>query len=276
MSDSNSDGQYGLAELLQVMARLRDRDTGCDWDLQQTYKSIAPSTIEEAYEVVDAIEREDFGHLREELGDLLFQVVFHSRLAEEDRHFSFGDVVDGLAAKLIRRHPHVFPDGTLESKRHPDDPSDQAAIVEAWEALKQKERKAKGVTGVLDDVPPGLPALTRAMKLQKRASVSGFDWPSIGGVIEQLEEELGELREAIAANDNDNMAEEAGDLLFAAVNLLRHLRLDPETVLRGGNAKFERRFRFIERELAKQGLHPQDADLASLEALWLAAKREGL
>lgn len=273
MSESRA---YQLQDLLEVMSRLRDPATGCNWDLQQSFQSIAPSTIEEAYEVVDAIERSDFNHLREELGDLLFQVIFYSQLASEEGRFSFNDVVNELSAKLVRRHPHVFPEGTLESRREPSKALDEVAIAKAWEAIKEGERAAKGSAGVLDDVPHTLPAMTRAAKLQKRASRCGFDWPDTGGVLQQVDEELQELKEAIAEQDKAAVAEEAGDLLFTVVNLLRHLKLDGETVLRAANRKFERRFSFIEQRLSEEGSSPEEADVAVMEKLWQAAKQSGL
>lgn len=276
MTQSHTLPDYDLRDLLTVMARLRDPDTGCDWDLQQSYRSIAPSTIEEAYEVVDAIERDDFVHLREELGDLLFQVIFYSQLATEEQRFSFDDVVQQLAAKLVRRHPHVFPAGTLESRRQPGKPADEQAIIKAWEAIKEEERSAKGATGVLADVPVALPATTRAAKLQKRASRCGFDWPDAAGVFRQLDEELRELKDAINEADQDSIAEEAGDMLFTAINLTRHLGLDAESVLRAANKKFERRFGFIEAQLAEQGLRPEPENLDQMENLWRAAKATGL
>ena len=274
--ESESPAKYDLHDLLKVMARLRDPKTGCNWDLQQSYRTIAPSTIEEAYEVVDAIERDDFVHLREELGDLLFQVIFYSQLALEEQRFSFDDVVQQLAAKLVRRHPHVFPAGTLESRREGDKPVDEQVIIKAWEAIKEEERSAKGATGVLADVPVTLPATTRAAKLQKRASRCGFDWSDVTGVFNQLDEELQELREAINDADQQGIAEEAGDLLFTAVNLTRHLGLDAESVLRAANAKFERRFNFIEKQLADNGLSPELENIEQMENLWQAAKRSGL
>lgn len=267
---------YQLQDLLEIMSRLRDPATGCSWDLQQNYRSIASSTIEEAYEVVDAIEQEDYRHLREELGDLLFQVIFYSQLAKEEERFKFEDVVSELSAKLVRRHPHVFPAGTLESRRDPGVPLDEKAIAKAWEAIKEEERVAKGAGGVLDDVPQALPAMTRAAKLQKRASRCGFDWPDTDGVFSQVDEELRELQEAVADADTDAVAEEAGDLLFSIVNLVRHLRLDGETVLRAANRKFERRFNYIEQRLAEEGSSPEQADVETMENLWRAAKRSGL
>ena len=265
-------GHYTLDDLLYLMSRLRQPETGCPWDLQQNYRSITPSTLEEAYEVVDAIEKADYAHLREELGDLLFQVVFYSRLGEEDGYFSFRDIVSELVDKLVRRHPHVFPDGTLHSRIEPGQARDEEAIKANWEALKSAERAAKGKRGILDDVPLSLPALSRAAKLQKRAAGFGFDWPDIAGVLAKIEEELGEVKAAMAAGDAGATAEELGDLLFAAVNLSRHLKRDPEALLRGGNRKFEQRFRYIENRAQEQGMSLQDLSLETMDAWWEEAK----
>lgn len=270
--------RYGVEDLLTLMSRLRDPKDGCPWDQEQNYRTIAPSTIEEAYEVVDAIERENYDHLREELGDLLFQVIFYSQLAQEEQRFGFADIVSELVTKLVRRHPHVFPDNTLESRADdvaPDVESD-AAIKARWEALKKEERAAKGQQGVLDDVPLNLPALTRAAKLQKRASQVGFDWPDISGVLDKIEEEVQELRQAIKESDSGAIKDEMGDLLFALVNCCRHLKVEPESSLRGTNRKFERRFHFIESSLQDLGLTPDSASLEQMDALWDQAKLAGL
>ncbi len=272
--------RYGVEDLLTLMSRLRDPKDGCPWDQEQSYRTIAPSTIEEAYEVVDAIERENYDHLREELGDLLFQVIFYSQLAQEEQRFDFSDIVSELVTKLVRRHPHVFPDNTLESRagdvdEHGKDESD-SAIKARWEALKKEERAAKGQRGVLDDVPLNLPALTRAAKLQKRASQVGFDWPEISGVLDKIEEEVQELRHAIKESDSAAIKDEMGDLLFALVNCCRHLKVEPESSLRGTNSKFERRFHFIESNLRDRGLTPDEASLEQMDALWDQAKLAGL
>ena len=267
--------RYSLDDLKTLMTRLRDPQTGCPWDVEQDYRSIAPSTIEEAYEVVDAIERENYEHLREELGDLLFQVIFYSEIATEEKRFSVDDVISDLVSKLIRRHPHVFPENTLESEASPDrSPEQERQIKQRWEALKLEERKAKGQTGLLDDVPLNFPGLTRAAKLQKRASSVGFDWPSIDGVVEKVEEELAEVKQAINDGDSKAVAEELGDLLFATVNVCRHTKVEPETALRGANQKFENRFRYIEAALAERGILPQDASLELMDALWDEAKEQ--
>ncbi|MGA0546303.1 nucleoside triphosphate pyrophosphohydrolase [Brevundimonas sp. VNH65] len=250
--------------LIAIMARLRNPDGGCPWDLAQTFQTIAPYTIEEAYEVADAIERGDMAELKSELGDLLFQVVFHARMAEEAGLFAFDDVAEAMSDKLTRRHPHVFADEAAK----PDSWSQKAR----WEDIKAEERKAKAQNGVLDDVPVGLPALARAAKLTKRAARVGFDWPSTDEVFDKLHEEVAELKVEIAAGDLDKAREEVGDLLFVVANLARKLEVEPEDALRGANAKFVRRFAFIEAELAKGGRTPDQSDLAEMDALWNAAK----
>ena len=253
-----------IDRLIQIMERLRDPDGGCPWDVAQTFATIAPYTIEEAYEVADAIERGDLDDLKGELGDLLFQVVFHARMAEEAGLFAFDDVANVMADKLERRHPHVFGDEAAK----PDAVSQKAR----WEDIKAGERVARAQHGVLDDVPVGLPALARAAKLTKRAGRVGFDWPSTDEVFDKLHEEVAELRAEIAAGDLDKAREEMGDLLFVVANLARKLEVEPEDALRGANAKFIRRFAFIEAELAKDGRAPEQSDLAEMDALWNAAK----
>ena len=253
-----------IEHLLGIMARLRDPDSGCPWDVEQTFATIAPYTIEEAYEVADAIERNDLVELKGELGDLLFQVVFHARMAEEQGLFAFDDVAAAMSDKLIRRHPHVF----AEESAKPD----AVAQKLRWEDIKAAERAAKAQHGVLDDVPIGLPALARAAKLTKRAARVGFDWPSTDEVFDKLDEEVAELRAEIAAGDLDKAREEMGDLLFVVANLARKLGVEPEDALRGANAKFVRRFGFIEAELARDGRRPEQSDLAEMDDLWNAAK----
>ncbi|WP_312942083.1 nucleoside triphosphate pyrophosphohydrolase [Stutzerimonas balearica] len=267
---------YQLADLLHLMARLRDPQHGCPWDLQQDYASIVPHTLEEAYEVADAIERRDFAHLPGELGDLLFQVVYYSQLAREEGRFDFATVVDAITRKLVRRHPHVFPDGDLYGS--PELPRlDEAAIKQRWEQIKAEERAEQAAApeqlSLLDDVPHALPALSRAAKLQKRAAGVGFDWPEALPVVDKLHEELNEVLEAMSENDPQAIAEEIGDLLFVVVNLARHLKVDPENALRAANGKFERRFRFIEQALRDAGRSPESCDLDELDALWDAAKK---
>lgn len=262
---------YQLADLLHLMARLRDPQHGCPWDLQQDYASIVPHTLEEAYEVADAIERRDFAHLPGELGDLLFQVVYYSQLAREEGRFDFATVVDAITRKLVRRHPHVFPDGDLYGS--PELPRlDEAAIKQRWEQIKAEERAEQAAApeqlSLLDDVPHALPALSRAAKLQKRAAGVGFDWPEALPVVDKLHEELNEVLEAMSENDPQAIAEEIGDLLFVVVNLARHLKVDPENALRAANGKFERRFRFIEQAL-------RDADAAPKAAISRSSTRSG-
>ena len=268
---------YRLDDLLHLMARLRDPRHGCPWDLRQDYASIVPHTLEEAYEVADAIARRDFPQLRDELGDLLFQVVYYSQLGREDGHFDFAQVVDGITRKLVRRHPHVFPDGDLHGPL--DLPRlDEATIKRRWEEIKAEERAEKAAApeqlSLLDDVPAALPALSRAAKLQKRAANVGFDWADATPVVAKIQEELDEVREAMANGQAAQVAEEVGDLLFVMVNLARHLQVDAEDALRQANAKFERRFRFIEEALKAQDRTPQEASLEEMDALWDAAKVE--
>ncbi|MCK7597164.1 nucleoside triphosphate pyrophosphohydrolase [Microbulbifer sp. CAU 1566] len=265
--------RYTVEDLEYLMSRLRDPESGCPWDLKQSFASIVPSTIEEAYEVAEAIEREDFEHLNEELGDLLFQVIFYARLGSENGYFDFARIVDTLVRKLVRRHPHVFPSGDLHGDNQTAD-IDEQQIKENWEAIKAAEREAKGEDGTLGGVAVGLPGLTRALKLQKRAAGVGFDWPDIGGVLDKISEEVEELRAAIQAGDTEHAKEELGDLLFACVNAARHLKADPESALRQCNRKFERRFTFVETRLKACDRLPTDASLQELDQLWEAAKVE--
>jgi ATP diphosphatase len=268
---------YQLDDLLHLMARLRDPQHGCPWDLRQDYASIVPHTLEEAYEVADAIAKQDFPQVRDELGDLLFQVVYYSQLGREDGHFDFAQVVDGITRKLVRRHPHVFPDGDLHG---PLDLQrlDEATIKRRWEEIKAEERAEKAMApeqlSLLDDVPAALPALSRAAKLQKRAANVGFDWADATPVVAKIQEELDEVRDAMANGQAAQVAEEVGDLLFVMVNLARHLHVDAEDALRQANAKFERRFRYIEEALKAQGRTPQEASLEEMDAFWDAAKVE--
>ncbi|SMX50404.1 nucleoside triphosphate pyrophosphohydrolase [Maliponia aquimaris] len=255
------DPNGGMPRLLEIMRRLRDPEGGCPWDLEQDFASIAPYTIEEAYEVADAIEREAWDELKGELGDLLFQSVFHAQMATEAGLFTFDEVADGMSDKMVARHPHVFGD---ESR---DKSAEQQ--TRDWEAIKATERAEKAQQGVLDGVAQGLPALLRAVKLQKRAARVGFDWPSTDEVMDKLREEMDELRQA---PDDAARFEEFGDLLFVMANLGRHMGIDPEAALRAANAKFTRRFRSIEAALAAQGRRPEDSDLAEMDALWDAAK----
>jgi MazG family protein len=258
-----------LQRLLEVMARLRDPESGCPWDREQTFQTIAPYTIEEAYEVADAIWRGDREGLREELGDLLFQVVFHARLAEEEGVFGFVDVVRAIVDKMVRRHPHVFGSERVDSAE---------AQGRAWEVHKAAERREKAAPGQaashLDGVSLALPALVRAQKLQKRAARVGFDWPEVGGVLDKVAEEVEELRVAWAEKSPVRSEAELGDLLFSCVNLARHLGVDPETALRHANARFEARFRRMEARTAAVNRLLEEASLAELDAAWERAKAE--
>ena len=255
-----------MARLLEIMAALRTPGTGCPWDLEQNFATIAPYTLEEAYEVADAIARGDLDDLRDELGDLLLQVVFHARMAQEQRAFEFGDVVEAITAKLLRRHPHVF--GDLKGATTAD-------VNANWERIKTEEKAARGKAqpaGALAGVPVALPALTRARKLQDKAGKVGFDWNDPMAVIAKIREECDEIEAEVKAGDRTKARAEVGDLLFAVVNLARHLEADPEGTLRAANVKFERRFAAIEQALAAKGKRPQDATLAEMDALWDAAK----
>jgi MazG family protein len=255
-----------IDRLLSIMDRLRDPKGGCPWDLEQSFKTIAPHTIEEAYEVVEAIESGDRAALKDELGDLLFQVVFYARLGKEEGCFDFAAIAEAISEKMLRRHPHVFADADIR---------DAASQTVAWEATKAAERAKKSENpGVLDGVSTALPASTRALKLQARAARVGFDWPDASQVLDKIEEEIGEVRHEIVTNaPHDRLEDEMGDLLFACVNLARKLKIDPETALRRGNAKFERRFRSIEADLATDGRTPAQSGLEEMEALWVKAKQ---
>jgi len=265
MSDADQ-----LRRLLAIMARLRDPASGCPWDREQDFASIAPYTIEEAYEVAEAIAENDMAALKDELGDLLFQVVFHARMAEERGEFAFADVAAAIADKMLRRHPHVFGDAAI---------ADAAAQTTAWEAHKAAERRTRNadrLQSALDGVGLALPALTRAEKIQKRAARVGFDWPAAAPIFEKIEEEIGELRAELWAGSKARIADELGDLLFAVANLARHLEVDPETALRNATRKFERRFRRVEALLAESGRTPADSTLDEMEAQWRRSKAEGL
>ncbi|MBZ2167320.1 nucleoside triphosphate pyrophosphohydrolase [Marinobacter sp. F4216] len=272
---------YSIDDLKTLMARLREPDTGCPWDTRQTYSSIVPHTIEEAYEVADAIERGDYGHLKDELGDLLFQVIFYAQIAREEGRFEFDEVVDNLVRKLVRRHPHVFPAGTLDSRIDPNNRPDEAWIKESWERIKAEERAmmppAEEEPGRLAGIARTLPAMARAEKLQKRAARHGFDWPDIEPVFDKLHEEIDELKEAwtelqAGTGDADAVEDEMGDLLFVCVNLARFLSVNPEQALKRTNHKFESRFREIERILEREGRSMDDESLDALDAVWQSVK----
>ncbi|WP_299653233.1 nucleoside triphosphate pyrophosphohydrolase [uncultured Tateyamaria sp.] len=260
------DQTAGIERLLEIMRRLRDPETGCPWDIEQTFKTIAPYTIEEAYEVADAIERQDWAELEGELGDLLLQSVYHTAMGEEAGHFSFQSVVTNISNKMVDRHPHVFGDESREKS------ADQQ--TRDWEAIKAKERAGKAQKGALEGVAMNLPALLRAVKLQKRAARVGFDWPQTTQVLDKIKEEAAELVEARDTMGHEEMVDEMGDLLFVVANLARHLGVEPEEALRRTNAKFTRRFEGIEAALAAQGKRPQDSDLAEMDALWDAVKAD--
>jgi ATP diphosphatase len=285
VSQQPEDTLSAVAQLLTVMAALRDGETGCPWDLEQTISSLAVYTLEEVYEVVDAIESGDMQQLCDELGDLLFQIVFYSRIAEEQGRFTFADVAAAITDKLIRRHPHVFPGGEIADAGHKSEITADQVVVN-WESIKQAERTAKAlraggsdterIASVLDDVPRALPALERARKLQKRAANVGFDWSEISPVLAKLKEEIAEFEAAIGNESSERAMEEFGDILFAVVNLARHSNIEPEMALRGANQRFENRFRWIERELYARGKPLEETGLSELDNLWEAAKLSGL
>jgi ATP diphosphatase len=254
-----------IARLVEIMARLRDKATGCPWDIEQTFQTIAPYTVEEAYEVADAIARDDMRDLRDELGDLLLQVVYHAQLAQEIGAFAFPDVVEAITTKMIRRHPHVFGDAEARAA---------GAAKGIWEKIKAEEKRERGAqpARLLDGVPVAVPALMRAVKLQEKASTVGFDWNDPKAVLAKLREEIDEIEAEIDEGPPDRLRDEIGDLLFAAANLARHLKVDPDQALRGTNAKFVRRFATIEDRLAAGGRTPKDASLDEMEALWQEAK----
>ena len=264
--------RYQFEDLKYLMSRLRDPADGCPWDVKQTYKTIVPHTLEEVYEVIDTIEREDFEHLSEELGDLLFQVVFYAQIAQDEERFNLDDVIHKLVTKLVYRHPHVFPEGTLESRAVLGGLSD-SAIKGQWEQLKSKEKqKTAASQSILADVPQALPGMLRAKKLQSKAAKVGFDWPDIDRVIDKVHEELDELKVAIHNGHQREIEDELGDLLFVLANIARHTSVDPEQAIRSTNAKFESRFSFVESSVNASGKPWQDFSLAQLDAFWVQAK----
>ena len=268
-----SESSYTWEDLRYLMARLRDPETGCPWDLQQTADSIVPHTLEEVYELVATIESGDIDAMRDELGDVLFQVVFYAQLAQEQAHFDLSDVVHGLVSKLIRRHPHIFSDGNLRAVQKHEFAAE--AVMDQWESIKQAERETKLQMHVLDDVPVSLPAITRAQKLQKRASTVGLDWVALGPVLSSLKQELCEFEAALAHPEkHDDIAHELGDLMFCCVNLARHLKLDAEQVQRAANQRFEARVRAFTALAEQQGLTPLALTDEQRDALWSAAKQQ--
>lgn len=288
MSTGNDGGLEALTaidRLIAIMTMLRDKQHGCPWDLEQTIKSLLPYTLEEVYEVADAIENNDLVELEDELGDLLFQVIFYAQIAKEQGAFDFQDIATAISDKLVRRHPHVFPDGDVEQFGIPQEFSAQQVVVN-WEAIKELERQekrkkggkqlAQEVESILDDVPRALPAMERARKLQKRAAQAGLDWAEIAPVLEKLKEEVVEFEEALASGDLERMSDELGDVLFATINLARHSKIEPEVALRSTNRRFESRFKWIEAALSEQDKGFKDANLEELDALWDQAKKTGL
>jgi len=274
--DLNLSESSALERVEYLMARLRDPKTGCPWDKKQTFASIAPYTIEETYEVVDTIEREDYTHLKEELGDLLFQVVFYAQMAAEEQRFNLHDIADTLVEKLVRRHPHVFPAGTLASYVDTDNPEAEETIRQRWDQIKQQEKQAKGESSpdsVLGDIPIGMTPLIRAEKLQKQAAKVGFEWDSVEPVVAKLQEEIAELTDEVVQPYNmDAIADELGDVMFSCVNVARHFGLNAEMVMKQANRKFERRFMAVEKKLKDQGVAIENAALADMEAQWQQAK----
>ena len=267
MTDDATTTHAGIQSLLNIMRRLRDPDSGCPWDLKQNFHTIVPFTIEETYELVDAIAAEDFAQIQDELGDVLFQVVFYAQIASEQALFTFEDVVDGIAEKLRRRHPHVFAATGAESVS-------VGEVKERWEEIKGEERQQKNQKGTLDDIPKALPALSRSQKLQKRAAHVGFDWSELDAVRGKVDEELEELAEAISKGESTAIESEVGDIFLAMVNLARHLGVDAESALRHTNRRFEKRFRLMETAADCDGSQLSEESLEQLEARWQAAKRE--
>ena len=281
-NDSGLEALTAIDRLIAIMTMLRDKQHGCPWDLEQTIKSLLPYTLEEVYEVADAIENNDLVELEDELGDLLFQVIFYAQIAKEQGAFDFQDIATAITDKLVRRHPHVFPDGDVEQFGISQEIDAQQVVVN-WEAIKEIEREEKrkkggkqvvqGAESILDDVPRALPAMERARKLQKRAAQVGFDWAEIAPVLEKLKEEVAEFEEALASGDLERMSDELGDVLFATINLARHSKIEPEVALRSTNRRFERRFKWIEAALYKQDKVFKDAKLEELDVLWGQAKK---
>ena len=274
-----SNKRYSYDDLVYLMSRLRDPDTGCPWDLEQDFSTIAPYTLEETCEVLEAIANKDYDNLKEELGDLLFQVIFHSRMAQEQSLFDMSDVMNGLISKMVRRHPHVFPDGTLHSERTSAETTTSDQVTESWAQIKQREKaeaallnETKTASAMPDTLPSALPAMERAKKIQKAAAKTGFDWPDCAPVYDKIHEEIIELQEA-ESEGRERMTEELGDLLFACVNLARHLKVDPEMALRQATGKFEKRFRTMESIALADDQEFQQLTLDEMEAYWQQSKR---
>ena len=268
-------GPFSLDHLMQVVERLRDPDSGCPWDIQQSFKSIVSSTLEECYELIDAIQKEDFSHVEEELGDVLFQVVFYAQMGSEESYFDLASVIDGLVKKLIRRHPHVFGSSEESLNCDPKINNKQMSVSEVkdtWEKIKAQERTKRDHRSALADVPLALPGLSRAQKIQKRASQVGFDWKDHEGPLDKIEEELLELRDSLSEGDRDQIKSELGDLLFSCVNLSRHLNLDAEESLRCATEKFENRFVTMENEVVRSGRLFKDLTMVDCDALWEKVK----
>ncbi|MBQ12953.1 MAG: nucleoside triphosphate pyrophosphohydrolase [Gammaproteobacteria bacterium] len=285
MDEEITDNVTAIEKLLTIMRLLRDKKHGCPWDLEQTLKSLTVYTLEEVYEVVDAIENDDMVQVEDELGDLLFQVVFYTQIASEEGLFDFGSVADAITQKLIRRHPHVFPAGKVENFGIKSEISADQVVVK-WEAIKQAERDEKIAKGglkhldqsssVLNDIPLALPALERAKKLQKRAAATGFDWPELAPVLNKLKEETAELENALTSDSQSAIHHELGDVLFSAVNLARHCKIEPESALRDASKRFERRFNYIEQTVRESGNKLNELTLAQMDSLWDKAKQSGL
>jgi len=264
--------KYGYHDLKTLMSRLRDPVDGCPWDIKQNYRSIVPHTLEEVYEVIDTIERNDYEHLSEELGDLLFQVVFYAQIADDEERFSLDDVIHQLVCKLIIRHPHVFPDGTLESRVGRRQIKEEQ-VPDQWDQIKNREKTIAGKnTHLLSDIPHAMPGLLRGKKLQSRAAKVGFDWPHVNDVIDKAYEELAELKEAIESGDQDEIEDELGDILFVLANVARHTKIDPEQAIRRTNQKFESRFRYVEEKVESSGQPWSHFDLKRLDDFWDEAK----
>ena len=265
---------YRIEDLLQLMRALRSPEYGCPWDKKQSFESLIPYTLEEAYEVADAIEQGDRQALRLELGDLLFQVIFYAQLGDETGDFCFDDIVTGITEKLLRRHPHVFPDGSLASAGSGEVAIDESQVKSSWERIKAQEKSETERDSLMDDIPVALPAFLRAYKMQKRAATVGFDWPDYRQVTDKVSEELDELNQAVVSGEADKILEELGDLLFSCINLARHLKIDPESALRGTIAKFDRRFRYIEAQAKNKNRNVAQLSLSEMEEAWNKAKGE--